>query len=545
MKQMTWIITTLLVGILAGCNTEEPFMDELVTTSHIVTITAGSEDNATKAAISDALAFTWTTGDQIAVHTTDGYKTSSALTSGDSPSATFTVDLGEGTRQNYAVYPASAALASYATAENLRVHYADTYSYNSNADFSPMVMIAKGNAPGTNLSFKHVGALVRMTVNNIPPEATKLTFTFQYKVTGDFPVSNPDTDAPDVTTTTSESDNVVTFHLPDHAGTWWDGKVFNIPVPNDVTGSVTVAAYNGSTKIYEMSRSGLPALVRAKGTKKIIDLPKFSVSESKIVAFSPGNLQAVMKDALTDGKAGIKEWHFAPNQYDYIGAAPGNSVIDGNGTTSQAGCMVDLFHWSTMDTEDYGLNNSGTIQTGSFRDWGANIIKDGDVTYNAGTWHTLSINEWSYLFDSRTTSSSGLPSGSNSATARYTKATVCGKNGIILFPDVYYHPSVTISGSPEYNTASAAYSTFVVSSDADWIRMEKSGCVFLPASGYRHGNPSNSFTSVGLDGYYWSSDGSGSNYARYVYFSSGGLLSYTNNGWRTFGYSVRLVRDIQ
>ena len=538
MKQMTWIITTLLVGILAGCNTEEPFMDELVTTSHIVTITAGSEDNATKAAISDALAFTWTTGDQIAVHTTDGYKTSSALTSGDSPSATFTVDLGEGTRQNYAVYPASAALASYATAENLRVHYADTYSYNSNADFSPMVMIAKGNAPGTNLSFKHVGALVRMTVNNIPPEATKLTFTFQYKVTGDFPVSNPDTDAPDVTTTTSESDNVVTFHLPDHAGTWWDGKVFNIPVPCQVMGTVVCAAFKGSDKLLEGTCT-IPNMTRAKGTKKTIYLPVFSVSDTKKVTIAKSNLQATTSNNWST-------YSFSFMEYPWSIVETTNVSADYSGSTA-----VGLFGWatsgynsknpnmtSTTDSE-YGPNISSgewTVDSNDW-DWGYHNSIGG---YSNHIWRVLTSSEWLYLFGMTANNTDN-----GTITSRYLKygrATVAGVEGIVIVPDDFIDPR-TNGGSGSFTGGTgSAFTSNIYTSGTDWNAMAAAGAVFLPIANVRNGT----ILEIIPAGLYWSSTAMMGNNANHLVFSSSGIFPNmtTNRNKRYYGKSVRLVRDL-
>ena len=65
--------------------------------------------------------------------------------------------------------------------------------------------------------------------------------------------------------------------------------------------------------------------------------------------------------------------------------------------------------------------------------------------------------------------------------------------------------------------------------------------VFLPAAGNRNGT---SVNNVGSNGNYWSSSYDDSNYAYYVYFY-GNNLSALGNGYRYYGFSVRLVRACQ
>ena len=536
MKRYIWIIAVLLGGMLASCSTEEIKSQENADpVNNVITLIAGAESNDTKAAISDALAFTWTAGDQIAIHTTAGYKNTSALASGGSKSATFTVDLGGGTRQNYAIYPASAAVAGHATTGDLQVHYADTYTYNSNADFSPMVMIAKGNVPDADLSFKHVGALVRMTVNNIPPSATKVTFTFGYAVTGDFAVSNPDTETPTVSTTASASNNVVTFNLPAHAGVWWDNKVFNIPVPNGVTGSITVAAYNGSTKIYEMSRPDLPALIRAKGTKKIASLPAFSVSGSKRVIIAPSNLQATTTDSWAN-------YSFSFMEYPY-------STFETNGTNAISTDYADkntvsLFGWGTSgwnnggsgygskylpyntdgNQEDYGpVGVNNLTDTYAQGDWGVNAGSIGGFN----TWRTPSYVEWQYLSQGR--------SGDCRWSCVELSVSQNSMNGVFFFPDGW---DTGLNGSNMISEAGK----HSVNSD-EYGRMIAAGAVFLPMAGTRS---KRDIVDVNTYCYYWSSTGYNSELAQMMTLHSNNNPAISFSGYlsRRGGACVRLIREI-
>ena len=235
---------------------------------------------------------------------------------------------------------------------------------------------------------------------------------------------------------------------------------------------------------------------------------KFSVSATKQVNFSKGNLR------YASGT-----WSFFDNQYDNY--------------TSYSADAWDKFGWSTSATT-YGMNTSkdNSTYSGNFVDWGA--------TMGTG-WFTLSKDEWVYLFNTRTTATTNMPTGTNSGAARYTKATVAGVSGVILFPDNYAHPAgvtVTVSNAA-YNTGDKDYTTFTVDA-SNWVTMQSEGCVFLPVAGYRNGT---SLYVVGSQGYYWSSTANDTD-AYYMYFHSG-TVNPASSSSRKYGTSVRLVYPVE
>ena len=259
---------------------------------------------------------------------------------------------------------------------------------------------------------------------------------------------------------------------------------------------------------------------------------EFSVSAVKKVHFSQGNLQAFYNSSES------WEWRFAENQWDYVGNARGNTIINGNGSLSSREYAVDLFGWSTpAETNFYGINNSennGVYSGNEFLDW-SKVINFRSI-FGEG-WFTMSNSEWTYLLNSRTTTTTNMPTGTNSGTARYTKATVASEAGLILFPDNYAHPndaSVTVS-SAAYNTANKGYGSFTVDAE-NWTKMEEAGAVFLPAGGYRHGT---GIIDAGSYGAYWSSTSTSSDKGTSRDFSSSTEEAYNTN--RSTGCSVRLV----
>ena len=236
----------------------------------------------------------------------------------------------------------------------------------------------------------------------------------------------------------------------------------------------------------------------------------FSVSESKQVYFSKGNLQYHPAN---------NEWRFAENQTDYIGNANSNCSSTYNG-------WLDLFGWSTSAT-NFGVSTSeyDDDYSGSFVDWGMNKI--GNDAPN--TWRTLTYDEWYYLRYTRT-----------NADDLVGIAQVNGVNGLILLPDNWVAPDgIAFKSGYHINNGIDYYAAYQTFTAEQWSKLESAGAVFLPAAGSRGG----SYVVLVQDyGYYWSATEYNSRRAYCLGFDSDGELMF-NHG-RFNGISVRLVKDL-
>ena len=249
----------------------------------------------------------------------------------------------------------------------------------------------------------------------------------------------------------------------------------------------------------------------------------FSVSDSKQVTFSKGNLQYTQS---------TNTWSFASTQWEVIGT---DNVIGGSVSSDEYGDdkygdaladKVDLFGWSTSAT-NFGVSTSQSSNdySGSFVDWGTNKIGN-DVP---NTWRTLSYDEWYYLRWER-------PNYSELCGV----AQVNGVNGLIFLPDNWTCPAGVTFKSGYHSSYGvdyyAAYQTFTAE---QWSKLESAGAVFLPASGLRFGSDVNY---VQYYGYYWSATESygGSAYCLNFLSDEAGV-SFINC---YFGHSVRLVKDL-
>ena len=236
----------------------------------------------------------------------------------------------------------------------------------------------------------------------------------------------------------------------------------------------------------------------------------FSVSSSKKVMFSKGNLQYHPANKL---------WRFAENQTDYIGASNSNCSSTYNG-------WLDLFGWSTS-AKKFGVSTSTSNSgySGSFVDWGRNKI--GDDAPN--TWRTLTKDEWDYVVFNRPNASSlkGV-------------AQVNGVNGLILLPDNWTCPSgITFKSGSFTNWAVDYYGAYQTFFADQWSKLEVAGAVFLPASGYRYGS---NVYNLQYDGIYWSATEDDSDTASCLYFDS--RVASMNFDFRVSGLSVRLVKNL-
>ena len=238
--------------------------------------------------------------------------------------------------------------------------------------------------------------------------------------------------------------------------------------------------------------------------------PYFSVSQTKYITFSPGNLQYHPAN---------NEWRFAPSQLDYIGDANSNCSSTYNG-------WLDLFGWSTS-ANNFGVSTStdNNDYSGSFVDWGTNTI--GNDAPN--TWRTLTYDEWYYLRYDRT-----------NANDLVGVAQVDGVNGLIFLPDNWTCPA-GVSFKSGFHSSSdvdyyAAYQTLTAE---QWSKLEAAGAVFLPAAGDRSGS---NVYNVQYYGSYWSATEDGSYGAYGLYFFSDGADMGISG--RYGGLSVRLVKDL-
>lgn len=260
--------------------------------------------------------------------------------------------------------------------------------------------------------------------------------------------------------------------------------------------------------------------------KPTFNIPNvFSVSPNKMVYFSPGNLQF---------KPATQQWRFAPTQFEIIGDSNYHNSRTYNG-------WIDMFGWGTSgyngkypylnssSDSDYGDGNNDI--SGTNYDWGIyNTIYNPSTgnTDAAGTWRTLTQEEWEYILDKRQTKTG----------VRYAKSIVDCVRGVIIPPDNW---DISLYNLVPRNTTYASFNKIIIDI-SDWNDIfEPSGCVFLPAAGSCYIAVNFPVYSSGR-GSYWTSTHKNNTEAKRIIFDNYDF-NFDLSVNRSHQNSVRLVRD--
>ena len=178
--------------------------------------------------------FAWSIGDHIALYN-DGAYTSARLAKIIGETGYFALPLSSTSRSHYALYPFETLDEGHFgdSPEGLWINYPDSYFVENSetgwkdtlAVYTPAPMIAV-NTEGEKLYFKHLGAVLRITLNNIPSGTRIINFQTGETITGKFRVTNPDSSAPVI----SLADDIANGH----------GKLVRVHFRQTVSGSVTL-----------------------------------------------------------------------------------------------------------------------------------------------------------------------------------------------------------------------------------------------------------------------------------------------------------------
>ena len=240
----------------------------------------------------------------------------------------------------------------------------------------------------------------------------------------------------------------------------------------------------------------------------------FSVSSTKQVWFSQGNLQYQANSTGATEAPYTGVWRFATNQYDAIGS--GNSNV----SPSYSG-WIDSFGWGSGNQPTQTSEDPNVYST--FVDWGTHAISNGGNTANQ--WRTLSESEWTYLIFTRP-----------NANSKRGRATVNGTYCFVLLPDEWELPT-GLSFTPDADNWTNVYTA------AQWIQMEDAGAVCFPASGSRAGGANNAnVNNYNEWGCYWSST-SANDHQGYNLWVTSNHVGTTDKGNYQMGASVRLVSE--
>ncbi|MBR6346655.1 MAG: hypothetical protein IKR69_04625 [Bacteroidales bacterium] len=192
MKYSALILPAILMLSL-GCAKENNNHETEVPAGEFVEYSFNAEGEAVKATIDmdNGGTFAWSAGDKIAV--LNSIDSKYYVFSAQAADGVFKGSAPAGADFNTAYYPASVVLsaeeiaagvssAAVADANALSLPASYTLSEASAGKAFPM----RGTVSSNNISFTHLGALIRVSVNEVPADATTITLSSSKKIAGEF-----------------------------------------------------------------------------------------------------------------------------------------------------------------------------------------------------------------------------------------------------------------------------------------------------------------------------------------------------------------------
>lgn len=537
MKTMYYLYATLLVCLPIACNKVEELNDIPEQPSAKITYIQanGNEENTKGSVDGSTAAFTWNTGDQIAVYA-DGYKISDPL--GDSYDETptnvatfaFSGDnvVTEESRTNFAIYPASLVYDGsgnpYTTdvkASSLKLNLPASYTLAQVQDnVSPTPMIAS-NAPNGNLAFKALCPLLRISLVGVPKAATEVLFDFDgKKVQGEFTLKEVTPASTAITTTTTAGDDDIITVTGFTAADWTPTTTINLPVPAGTYHYVTITAKDGSDVVANETIS-----IRAnnndwEATRVSSRKRSYSFGTIAGLCIAPGNLYT---DA--DGNPHIAANAYSNISWNVAGIGEENYSINNRSlfNFNEVALLMQGIEptWSTSQVDRDGFPSlTRSIDGGNWRvpssqdfiDWlgrerssgyiaptrpGATVV--GANTYNNVQFIKVMVTKYeegsTYLGYTKYVDSEIQDNNNPRELTTY-------QTGVILFPD-----GATINIGAEdvldgINSDNTGYHS-IEKSVLDKLLAAK--CAFLPCLGRYHSTNIWTKAQVGVTAVYWTS----------------------------------------
>ena len=262
MKIYSFFAMAMVALVMTNCSQNEN-LDEIIQEGFTEFIADVEGQSQSRSTMTDGGNFSWTKGDQISVWNGKSFTTFTC-----SNGNTFSGD--EITPSKYAVYPAGNHDISN---DNVIVNLPSSYG-NTNTDYvknTNAIMLASVQSGNSNLTFNHLGGLMRFNIKNVPAGANKFVFTASdKKITGDFLVDNNI-----ITAESNNGNNTVTINFKALSSS--KDMTFYIPLP---TGT-----YNGFKIEIKKGNSTLAYTSTARNTiyrRTLLLMPAFECKNGNI-----------------------------------------------------------------------------------------------------------------------------------------------------------------------------------------------------------------------------------------------------------------------
>lgn len=243
MKIRLFPIFVLAVFLLGGCAVEE-------IPSEGGTLFAVMENDQTRTAVTDKGIFTWSSGDQVWLHTTEGHVVGILSDGAGTSSAEFKYDTYLGEMTGKAVYPHNPGHSI--SGDVLNVVLPASYDLGSALTNTNAAMY--GVTVDGTFKFNHLAGVMRFSFKDVPAGTDKFIITLDKKINGTFTADLGD-EYPLIETSaaTVDPEKSITLNFDPLASTS-DIKLY-VPLPVGTYGSLGLALYAGEKSVWTYSNT--------------------------------------------------------------------------------------------------------------------------------------------------------------------------------------------------------------------------------------------------------------------------------------------------
>lgn len=246
-KSMQALCMAALALATFSCSQDELVKEPL--TKGNATITASFEGNSgsTRTSVSDQYQVLWSTTDAFGLFYSEANTTQSKFSyasGAGTTSATFTGGKTTDKTPSCAIFPYQDDMT--VSNNTLTMKLPDAFNYITDSN-GPMYAKVTDAANLNQLSFKHLAALIKLTVNKIPTEATTFKITASNDIAGTC-TADLSAGEPVLVVSSEGAKKTITVTFAASSGT--TSRSFYIPLPIGTYASITAELTNGSDKTY-------------------------------------------------------------------------------------------------------------------------------------------------------------------------------------------------------------------------------------------------------------------------------------------------------
>ena len=498
---------------LAGLLLSSCAVDEIPTEGG--SINAEMETDQTRTMVTDEGTFTWSSGDQVWLHTTSGSVVGTLSSGAGSSSAKFTYAGFVGEMTGKAVYPYN---DGHSVSEDV-LSFVLPASYNLGSSLDKTNAAMYGVNVGGTIKFNHLAGVMRFKFKDVPAGVNKFTITLDKKINGTF-AADLTTDYPVIEASATSVDSEKTITLNFNALIAKSDISVYVPLPIGTYNSLELGLYDDGHAVWSYSKS----VTNTVNRKSLKLMPVVTLGGSV-----DGDLEGGDSEKLID-------------YVDEYGVNHGPGVKIGETVWAPVNCGYHkddfkygkLYQWGRKYGQGYSLDY----------DESEPIIMEGPVSLEEA--QSLDNEVFFYKYGNHYTYDCITPMNDkywNSGTEENPK-----KSQYDPCPNGWRVPTITELKNLRNNKSSETINS--VGIEGCWfsgfkVYSDSVPRVFLPVAGSRGGHYGDIYER-GFQGDYWSStvsrkDGPYSYCAQYLHFISS--YDSLNDSGRAHAHSVRCVQE--